>query len=86
MIKQLLDEIEQSIVICQWRGDQLLAEASPLACARCSENKTLLQLVALKVRTHLECKSPLVTHCSDSYCLQHSCVSQLANNQVTIKC
>ena len=25
--KQLLDEVEQNIVICQWRGDQLFAEA-----------------------------------------------------------
>ena len=51
MIKQLLGEIEQNIVICQWRGDQLIAEApaSPLACSRCSENETLLQLADLKV-------------------------------------
>ena len=27
MIKQLLDEVEQNIVICQWRADQLFAEA-----------------------------------------------------------
>ena len=54
MIKQLLGEIEQNIVICQWRGDQLIAEApaSPLACFRCSENETLLQLAALKVGSH----------------------------------
>ena len=51
MIKQLLGEIEQNTMICQWRGDQLIAEApaSPLACSRCSENETLLQLAALKV-------------------------------------
>ena len=24
---QLLDEVEQNIVICQWRADQLFAEA-----------------------------------------------------------
>ena len=24
--KQLLDEVEQNIVICQWRADQLFAE------------------------------------------------------------
>ena len=54
MIKQLLGEIEQNIVICQWRGDQLIAEApaSPLACSRCSENETFLQLAALKVGSH----------------------------------
>ena len=27
MIKQLLDEVEQYIEICQWRADQLFAEA-----------------------------------------------------------
>ena len=27
-IKQLLDETEQSIVICQWRTDQLFADAA----------------------------------------------------------
>ena len=50
MTKQLLGEIEQNIVICQWRGDRLLAEAPafPLACSRCSENETLPQLAALK--------------------------------------
>ena len=26
MIKQLLDEVEQTIVICLWRADQLFAE------------------------------------------------------------
>ena len=26
-IKQLLDEVEQNIVICQWQTDQLFAEA-----------------------------------------------------------
>jgi len=26
-IKQLLDEVEQNIVICQWRADQLFADA-----------------------------------------------------------
>ena len=26
-IEQLLDEVEQDIVICQWRADQLFAEA-----------------------------------------------------------
>jgi len=25
--KQLLDEVEQNIVICQWRADQLFADA-----------------------------------------------------------
>ena len=30
MIKQLMDEIEQNIMICQWRGDQLFAEAPRL--------------------------------------------------------
>jgi len=25
-IKQLLDEVEQNIVICQWRADQLFAD------------------------------------------------------------
>ena len=25
--EQLLDEVEQSIVICQWRADQLFGEA-----------------------------------------------------------
>ena len=27
MIKQLLDEVEQNIMICLWRADQLFAEA-----------------------------------------------------------
>ena len=27
MIKQLLDEFEQNIMICLWRADQLFAEA-----------------------------------------------------------
>ena len=27
MIKQLLDEVEQNIMICPWRADQLFAEA-----------------------------------------------------------
>ena len=31
MIKQLLDEVEQNIVICLWRADQLFPEAEPLA-------------------------------------------------------
>ena len=26
-IKQLLDEVEQNIVICQWQADQLFADA-----------------------------------------------------------
>ena len=26
-IQQFLDEVEQNIVICQWRADQLFAEA-----------------------------------------------------------
>ena len=27
IINKLLDEVEQNIVICQWRADQLFAEA-----------------------------------------------------------
>ena len=36
MIKQLLDEVEQNMVICQWRADQLFADAEGNHMRRCS--------------------------------------------------
>ena len=34
--KQLLDQVEQNIVICQWRADSLFAEAKYLQAIICS--------------------------------------------------
>ena len=36
MIKQLLDEVEQNMLICQWRADQLFANAEGNHMRRCS--------------------------------------------------
>ena len=49
MIKQSLDKVEKNIVICQWRADQLFAEAEPLSLDKLIHPKFKLDTNSLNV-------------------------------------
>jgi len=53
MIKQLLDEVEQNIVICQWQADQLFAGAEPLSLDKLIHPKFKIDTNSLNVNVHV---------------------------------